>query len=620
MPVNRIIAMLEHSERSGGRARPKIQHWWRTRWPVQLRRLVALALMSLIAALTTPFAPTPALAFDSRLLRYPYLTDVVGSSATINWATDQSSAVGVVRWGQVGVEGCTAHATPATSTVISVNGTNEYQWKALLNLTPGAEYCYRVYLGNNPQIDLLASDPSPRFKTQIPAGSSEPFSFAVFGDWGAVDAASANPDQANLMQQIAASGARFAITTGDNGYPAGSQANYGDLVQNGMNLSGVFGPEFWKVAGASIPLFPAIGNHGLSSSSANHPHLVNWPQDRAVATSGGRYVKETYCCLNGTQSATYASAWYAFDAGNARFYILDSTWNEANPGTASDYQNDYDYHWRASSAERQWLENDLATHPSALKFAVLHYPIYSDNSTESSDTFLQGPSSLEGLLSGNGVNIAFSGHAHIYQRNLKRNDQSLITYVTGGGGAKVEPIGALGCSAVDAYGIGWSNSSNTGNACGGAPVPTSITQVFHFLLISISGTQVTITPTDEGGRTFDVQTYDFARAPDTMPPSAPANLQATPVSATRVELTWAAASDNIGVTSYTIYRDEVALAMVGGNMLSFADTDVAPGMTYRYSVSAFDAAGNRSAPSRAVSATTPQLAGRWSIFVPIILK
>ncbi len=215
------------------------------------------------------------------------------------------------------------------------------------------------------------------------------------------------------------------------------------------------------------------------------------------------------------------------------------------------------------------------------------------------------------------VNLVFNGHAHIYQRNRKSN--GIISYITGGGGAKLEPLSGS-CSAVDAYAIGWSYATNTGSACGAAPIPTSIAQVFHFLLVSVDGTQITVTPTDSQGRTFDVQTYNFARAPDTTPPSAPANLQATPVSATRVELTWAAASDNIGVTSYTIYRDEVALAMVGGNMLSFADTDVAPGMTYRYSVSAFDAAGNRSAPSRAVSATTPQLAGRWSIFVPIILK
>jgi hypothetical protein len=34
--------------------------------------------------------------------------------------------------------------------------------------------------------------------------------------------------------------------------------------------------------------------------------------------------------------------------------------------------------------------------------------------------------------------------------------------------------------------------------------------VYHFLLVSVDGTTVTVTPTDELGRTFDQQTYDFA--------------------------------------------------------------------------------------------------------------
>jgi len=33
--------------------------------------------------------------------------------------------------------------------------------------------------------------------------------------------------------------------------------------------------------------------------------------------------------------------------------------------------------------------------------------------------------------------------------------------------------------------------------------------VYHFLLVTVSGTTVTVTPTDEYGRTFDVVTYHF---------------------------------------------------------------------------------------------------------------
>ncbi len=568
------------------------------------------ALTMLLGLLVAPMLPsTAAGAYNAHLRRYPYLTDLVETWVTINWATDQASTSGFVRWGERGTESCTARTTAATSVPITVNQVPLYQWRATLQLKPNTEYCYRVYLGTAPETDLLGSDSSPRFWSQLPTGNTQPFSFVVFGDWGAVDSAGNNPAQASIMRQIAASGARFALTTGDNGYPAGSQANYGDLLQRGQDLSTIFGPQFWAVAGASLPLFPTIGNHGISSTTPNHPHLLNWPQDHAVASSGGRYTKDTYCCLEGTNSATYASAWYAFDAGVARFYVLHAAWNEANVGTGDAYSLDYAYHWASTTAQYRWLAADLAAHPGGLKFAFIHYPIYSDNATEGQDVFLQGTNSLEGLLSRNGVNIAFSGHSHQYQRNRKLNDSSLVTYVTGGGGAKVQPIGGLGCTAIDAYGIGWSYSTaggqGKGSACGSAPVPGSAEEVFHFLLVRINGTRVTVQPINASGRSFDVQTYDFSNQGDTQPPDKPTNLRATTTAAGHVDLAWRAVSDNVGVAGYTLYRDGSELATVHNNILNYTDDTVTPETNYRYTLVAFDTAGNRSARSDTLSVTTP---------------
>ena len=326
----------------------------------------------------------------------------------------------------------------------------------------------------------------------------------MLGDWGAAGDAEAGAGnrQADLMTQLAQSGVRFALGTGDTAYPSGTQTNYGDLRQTGTNVSGVFAPQHWKKVGASIPFFNATGNHGFNST-----FLSIWPQASAVASSSGRYAMETYCCVNGTNSASYPSAWYAFDAGNARFYVLEAVWSGSNDGTADEYRNDYDAHWTPSSAEYQWLENDLRTHASQLKFAFFHFPMYSSNATELSDTWLRGPNSLEGLLARNGVDIGFSGHAHNYTRNVKPSDDSLVTYVTGGGGARLQP--ATRCGAPVAYAVGWSYTIG-GSSCGGAARPTSIDQVFHFLKVSVDGARVTVAPTDSLGRTFDVQTYDFS--------------------------------------------------------------------------------------------------------------
>jgi hypothetical protein len=470
----------------------------------------AIALFSSLVSTGTAAAYAP------QLTRFPYLTDVVRNNATVNWATDRSRSSGRVRYGREGVESCTARSVTATRTSITVNGVSQYQWRAPLSgLVSGARYCYRVELGSAaPIIDLLGTDPSPSFSAQLAAGATAPFSFAVLGDFGAVGTTQAGADnrQADVMAQIAKSGVRFAVGTGDTAYPSGTQTNYGDLRQTGSNVSTIFAPQFWPKVGASIPFFNATGNHGFNST-----FVSVWPQANAAADSGGRYAMETYCCPNGTTSASYPSAWYAFDAGNARFYILEAAWSSSRVGTADEYKNDYDTHWTPSSPEYQWLANDLATHPSQLKFAFFHFPMYSSNATEESDPWLRGTGSLEGLLARNGVDIGFSGHAHNYTRNLKPSEDGLVTYVTGGGGARLQP--ATRCDAPVAYAIGWSYTTG-GSACG-ALRPTSIDQVFHFLKVSVDGSTVTVAPTDSQGRTFDVRTYDFGGSPPPPPPPPP---------------------------------------------------------------------------------------------------
>ena len=250
-------------------------------------------------------------------------------------------------------------------------------------------------------------------------------------------------------------------------------------------------------------MFNVLGNHGLNSAA-----LINWPETRAASTSEGRYAMQTYCCTNGTQSKSYPSAWYAFDAGPARFYMLDAAWANSNVGTADIYENDFDNHWTPARGEYKWLVQDLEAHPGGLKFAFFHFPLYSANSTEASDTFLNGADHLEGLLADNGVDIVFNGHAHIYTRSTPSSAGMPVTYVTGGGGARLEP--ATVCGAPIAAALGWSYSSSThGSSCGSLPRPTTIDRVFHFLLVTVNGSSVTVTPTDELGRTFDVRTYSF---------------------------------------------------------------------------------------------------------------
>ena len=562
------------------------------------RRLAQI--LPVIAALLAIAPAVASAAPAQQLRRYPYLTDATSGGVTVNWATDRSLTSGSVRWGRVSSGSCSpATGVTATRTSITVNNVAEYQWRARLGTGDGTRFCYRVFGGST---DLLGTDATPQADSALPSGSTAPFKFAVLGDWGQGYAAG-NPDQAGVMRQIAASGARFAVSTGDIGYQSGSQTAYGDLFQTGDNISGVFAPDAWTLPGRSIPLFTTTGNHGFGAT-----FLSMWPSTEAAAASGGRWAMETYCCTNGTNSASYPSAWYAFDQGNVRFYVLEASWADHNVGTATTYQNDYDNHWAPNTPQFQWLEADLAKPANAgkLKLAFWHYPLYVDNSTETADPFLQGAyPRLEGLLGRYGVRLGFNGHTHVYQRN-RATANGLVTYVTGGGGAKVQPVSR--CSAIDAYAIGWSYSSATGSRCGSAPVPTSRSQVFHFLLVTVNGTQVTVTPTDSTGRTFDVQTYDFSGGspppPDTQAPSAPATVTATASSSTRVDVSWSASSDNVGVDHYEVLRDG-AVVNANATGTSWSDTGVAPSTTYQYAVRAVDAAGNKSGATAAAPVTTP---------------
>jgi chitodextrinase len=95
---------------------------------------------------------------------------------------------------------------------------------------------------------------------------------------------------------------------------------------------------------------------------------------------------------------------------------------------------------------------------------------------------------------------------------------------------------------------------------------------------------------------------DFGANGDAQAPSIPGGLAAVAAGATRVDLSWAASSDNVGVTGYTVFRNGQAIATPAGT--TFSDTGLSAGTAYTYTVDAFDAAGNHSAPSSPATATT----------------
>ena len=85
--------------------------------------------------------------------------------------------------------------------------------------------------------------------------------------------------------------------------------------------------------------------------------------------------------------------------------------------------------------------------------------------------------------------------------------------------------------------------------------------------------------------------------PDTQAPTAPSNLGATAVSGNQINLTWTAATDNVGVTGYRVERCQgvgcTTFAQVGTPAgTSFNDTGLTAATSYSYRVRAADAVPN----------------------------
>jgi len=199
--------------------------------------------------------------------------------------------------------------------------------------------------------------------------------FAVIGDWGTGDS-----DQVGIARQMFASHQRlpfdFVISAGDNIYPNGSSRYFGKHFEY----------PFANLLKDRINFYAVLGNHDVD---AGREDQCQYP----LFNMGG-------------------SCYYRLERGSglAEFFMLDST--------------DFD---RTQSA---WLENSLRDSKAIWKIAVFHHPIYSSGRRHGSALGLR--KQLEPLFTRYGVNIALSGHDHIYERT--KPQQGVQYFVTGAGG------------------------------------------------------------------------------------------------------------------------------------------------------------------------------------------
>ncbi|MDP3681695.1 MAG: GEVED domain-containing protein [Flavobacterium sp.] len=104
------------------------------------------------------------------------------------------------------------------------------------------------------------------------------------------------------------------------------------------------------------------------------------------------------------------------------------------------------------------------------------------------------------------------------------------------------------------------------------------------------------------GQVEDYTVNIVAGTADTTAPSAPTALTASGTTQTTTTLSWTAATDNVGVTGYNVYRGTTLLGTV--STTTYNVTGLTAATAYTFSVKAKDAAGNISASSNVVNVTT----------------
>ena len=200
--------------------------------------------------------------------------------------------------------------------------------------------------------------------------------FALIGDWGTGDR-----DQIGIGRQMLASHQRtpydFVISAGDNIYPNGS----------GRYFNSHFEQPFAGLLKDRVKFYSVLGNHDVDE---------------------GRQDQCQYPLFN-----MGGECFYKFERGNgmAEFFMLDTT----------------DF----GATQTTWLENSLRSSKAKWKIAVFHHPIYSSGSHGGAGGLKKR---LEPLFTKYGVNVALSGHDHIYERT---KPQQGIQYFVSGAAGKV---------------------------------------------------------------------------------------------------------------------------------------------------------------------------------------
>jgi hypothetical protein len=343
--------------------------------------------------------PTTSLAASSNLVWKPFLQQLTSTSVSVRWTTKTGSSP-VVRYA---ADNSYSSSAGGSSRTLAALGT-QYHSVTLTGLRANTRYFYKVYANNE---DLLPGE-YLEFRTAPSTGSSTPFTFLAFGDFGYPATDSHRTTQERLRDQMLRDSFNFILTSGDNSQDKGSYTNYDS------DVFGVYGDVFHRGG-----LFPTLGNHD-------------------TYTSGGAPYLDLFSLPKNAWRTAHQERYYSFDYGNVHFVGLDSNAPlDADDSAASDDMFD-------------WLRDDLSRTTQRWKIVAFHHPAYSTGTSYGSDSRVQAK--LVPILEQYGVHLVFNGHDHIYQRSkplrggrVTTIEAGGIVYIVAGSGSRA----SYGCTTAD---------------------------------------------------------------------------------------------------------------------------------------------------------------------------
>ena len=437
-----------------------------------------------------PIAVTPYSGFNPILTRAPYVTDLTQTSADVNWATTTDSRSQEPSSGdRPGTAPEHGHHPPELEAA-RTPPVGEQGQASPLPVQRGVLH-QRVPVHRGPDrpvaqhdlllpallrrvhpVDLLAGSLTrPAFTTLDPAGSSSPVTFDVVGDLGRDPPVGQHrlpqqpqhrPGGHRLPHRVVRRPSSWSppATWPTAGVPRPTTATWSRRARRSATSSG-------RPTGrrpAASPSSPARGTTGRTPSAC-----ATGPKSQSAVNSNGAYAYDSYPGPDpdGTNPASYPDAWYAFSTGTS----ASTCWTRPGPTATSGR-----HRGRCTGEPRATRSTTTSTgppaHPSTSGWpptwpATRARSRWPSSTTRSARTTRRRTATPTSRTAGQSNPQQPRGPArqqrgqgglqrprpHLPAHRSERR-RPVVNYVTGGGGAILEPVsGGSTCAGVHRLGV-----------------------------------------------------------------------------------------------------------------------------------------------------------------------